>query len=609
MWAEYTKSVAKSDPVAVMLATLKRYYPEDELVTMLVAAKESNTIDMLFAQLYAEWITAEKTLDEAFTTFGLHEVTEHDLKHGAFTRWLSYADEYFKAHDDNNKSIVESDVAAEVLSTLQKNLVDKVLVNLLAAAKKTDRVDSIFSKLYAEWVNRYTPLDISGALGLQTASSEEFRDRWISYVDEYFNAQDIAGKSVPEYLPENMVRALTIYYPKDKMLSMLANAKRTDEADRIFSRLYTKWMTEGKTPLDVFMAFGLHEAKTVDAKHASFARWLDFIDTQNKDQGNAGLIMLTAVAGHVSYSDLIQLLGKAKTEAAQIARNMLPRFWSKNGPNEAFKEAALKGDGELLSSAGFLAWIKFMSSHNKANPSQKASVFETMERFFGEKQLTTVLIAASKNSVSTELSKELLPKQLEHWLERKTSAFAGEDYTPETVFTKLQLDKDKNVIMNPLFRLWVNYAGDDRGRVPILPVLLEYYETDVLARMILEAKKIEDGALAEHVKFSLFNYWLDRATSTGKDHRLFAFDALRIGENGLPSDLLSVYKEFSAFSAKTMNLRMDAAGTPSVKAAQMVHQVREKKTEAAKAKEAVPMKSTETWWGCPEWISGLFSET
>ena len=105
--------------MASMLATLRRYCPEDELVT----TKKCDTIVNIFAQLYAEWIAAEKTLDDAFTTFGLHEVTEYELKHGAFARWLSYADEYFKAQDNNNEGIAESDVAAGILSTLQKNFV------------------------------------------------------------------------------------------------------------------------------------------------------------------------------------------------------------------------------------------------------------------------------------------------------------------------------------------------------------------------------------------------------------------------------------------------------------------------------------------------------
>uniref|UniRef100_A0AAV1UT18 Uncharacterized protein n=1 Tax=Peronospora matthiolae TaxID=2874970 RepID=A0AAV1UT18_9STRA len=385
-----------------------------------------------------------------------------------------------------------------------------------------------------------------------------------------FNVWAAYTKLVVKDDPEKaMLAMLRKYHTEEELVRKLAAAKEGDATNAIFSRLYAEWMAEGKTPLDVFMAFGLHEAKTVDAKYTSFARWLDFIDTQNKDQGNAGLIMLTAVAGHVSYSDLIQLLGKAKTEAAQIARNMLPRFWSKNGPNEAFKEAALKGDGELLSSAGFLAWIKFMSSHNKANPSQKASVFETMERFFGEEQLTTVLITASKNSVSTELSKELLSKQIAQWKKKASELPDLKDtgYTAKAILKKLQLDGDKNVVTNPLFSLWRQYSIETAQGSSMIEALLHNYKSDVLAKMILEAKTIEGSELtAKRVEAQLFAHLSMVAKTYSVDPDTVARSAFKLGpktEDDEPKGpLKGMYDDFMVFAKTSMNLKVDAAVTP-----------------------------------------------
>ena len=192
--------------------------------------------------------------------------------------------------------------------------------------------------------------------------------------------------SVIQHEPEKaMLTTLRKYYKEDELLRKLVKVKGGDVADRIFSMLYTEWVAAKKSSLDVFVAFGLHEARTVDAKHASFARWLAFINMQSENQGESGLIMLTAVTGHLSYSDLMQLLGEGKTEAAQIMRNMLSHYWKKKDLNGAFEVASFKGDGELMASAGFQAWLKFMSGHNKANPNQKASVFETMNASLARK--------------------------------------------------------------------------------------------------------------------------------------------------------------------------------------------------------------------------------
>uniref|UniRef100_A0AAV1UWN3 Uncharacterized protein n=1 Tax=Peronospora matthiolae TaxID=2874970 RepID=A0AAV1UWN3_9STRA len=603
LWVAYTKMVVEMEPdhMAAVLTTLKKYYSEDELVAMLVKAEKTELREKIFAQLHTEWLAQEEPLRDVFTTFGLHKVNGNDLKHGLFARWLKYADEYLKAQGNKHESIARVDPAVTILSALRGCLRQDALVRMLAAAEKTDTTDGIFSVLYSEWLKRdVSPLGVVGIFGLHKTKGNDLEPgllaRWASYVDKYF---DIEGEAkYKSYNIKEMVSALLMYYPTDKLVNMLGTAKRTEEADSIFSALYGKWAADEKASLDVYMSFGLHKTQSIESQRAWFARWLSYIEAQSKEQGNSGLIMLPAVTGHISYSDLTQLLKEGKTEAAQVLKGILPFFWKGKDPGDVFKVASLKEDGELLASAEFQTWLKVIDKHNKVNPKQATSVVETMDYFFGEEKLTTILIAASKQPESANLARDLMAKQLEQWLGKARKSFADDRYTPASVFAKLQLDKDENLLTNPLFSLWVKYADDERRRVSLMSVLLTYYSDDALAKMIFEAKKIKGGELAaKRLEAELFKHWMITSIQNGEDHRLFVLNALKIDENGLPSDLLSIYKDFAAFSEKTMNLRKDASGTTSIEVAQKLKDSIEmnKKLKAAKTEEEMSMKTKKSW--------------
>ena len=359
---------------------------------------------------------------------------------------------------------------------------------------------------------------------------------------------------------------------EDKLIDKLVEVEKTAASDIIFSKLYEEWLSSSKSPEDVLMILGVNRAKSDDLEYAAFARWLTYLDRYSKVHRQSERGTMKMLTKRLGTHSLPRLLEKSETKTAKTMMARLPHLWvaEHKTPDEMFEELLLVwGDDNLLDSVEFKTWSKFINLFNEANPEQATSVIKVMIEKFGDEKAAKILIASSEVSGTEQVARELLAMQISIWHDdNKPSQF---------VFEMLQLEKNKNVITNPRFSLWVKYVDADTQRKSVIAVLRLSYEDYELAKMVVEAKKIKGAAvLAERVKLNLFGEWVRVVPRWHRRKKVRK--ALRLDkptESVMGYYFRGIYRDFLAHVSKLASNGKDKSGIPSMEVDNIAKRIKE----------------------------------
>lgn len=155
---------------------------------------------------------------------------------------------------------------------------------------------------------------------------------------------------------------------------------------------------------------------------------------------------------------------------------------------------------------GISTWLKYFDIYARQYPFDPTTVLNFFTLRFGEEGVTEMLVEGSKKDLSS-LAKRLLTEQTQSWL------ITGK--RPISILGLWQLNrvKDENLLEKKLFLPWVLYTRKiqvlDHDRMQTVPILLHFYEYDILISMVREAyKNPATRSVAEEFLLDFQRFWL-----------------------------------------------------------------------------------------------------
>ncbi|KAE9303546.1 hypothetical protein PF008_g22199 [Phytophthora fragariae] len=186
-------------------------------------------------------------------------------------------------------------------------------------------------------------------------------------------------------------------------------------------------------------------------------------------------------------------------------------------------------------------WVKYTDDFNKAYPDTEITLLSVLSKRFKEETVVQMLIAAKKVPSTENLAVKIQAEQAKLWLSKGK--------TPAEVLALLHLGKQENSLFsNPLFTAWIEYTDEYNKiyfgtRNTAIPALKAYYNDDVLAKMILAAKKNPStSSLSKRMYDELVRSW-----STNKLAPQLVFSVLNLHKTGdrvLEQPLFSVWLRY-----------------------------------------------------------------
>ncbi|KAG7384314.1 hypothetical protein PHYPSEUDO_002779 [Phytophthora pseudosyringae] len=243
---------------------------------------------------------------------------------------------------------------------------------------------------------------------------------------------------------------------------------------------------------------------------------MKFFNSKPEHMKNRVTLIATLTA-HYQDQGVLRIIEAAKnvpsmaTAAKRVEAEQI-QLWLKNyrTPDSLLTLLSLdKAGDQLLASPRFQTWSKFTKYYNKENPDEAETVVARLANRLGDEALTPVLVAARKVPKTKDIAAELQAEQFKRWL--------STNQLPENIFKLLQLDKaGDDLLANPQLNNWFTYTKDFNlnlknvdDQASTIAVLRDNFDDDVLARMILAAKKAPSTqSMAQRVEDDLFRGWI-----------------------------------------------------------------------------------------------------
>lgn len=179
-WVSYVKKMDTENPYTSMLSTLKLRYSDENLASMLVAAKKTGSTRLIAENVetaqFKMWRSDGKTADDLFTLLRLDKEGEALFKSTMFNTWASYA----KLLDKENPEKL-------MVSAMKTHYSDGNLASIIAAARENSRTEAVASRLQQElWLSQdKTSKDIFKLLKLDKDGQRFIENpqlgTWVSY--------------------------------------------------------------------------------------------------------------------------------------------------------------------------------------------------------------------------------------------------------------------------------------------------------------------------------------------------------------------------------------------------------------------------------------------
>ncbi|OWZ07686.1 RxLR effector protein [Phytophthora megakarya] len=535
VWAAYTNAIAKGNPEAMMVRTLKTRYSDDVLSEMVIAAKKVPNTNSVATKLQEgqvqAWLQQMKWPDDVFQLLKLNKAGDDVLTSPEFAIWTNYMTAFNSKLKDKKKQ-------STLFGTLTAHYNDQALVKIINKAETVPDTAKIAQRLELQQVETWlkkgkTPNDLYTLLWLDHAGDELMKnprfETWLKFTN-YYNINN------PEEAKLAIVRLLE-HVEEDKIASMLVAARKTPlsrTADKQLEKLQAEqfqlWLhglkikdpkpefVGGKDPFEgntnpdsVFKWLELDKAGDDLLTNPQFTYWLQYVHDFNRQPVNIEEGIASSINIIRKYFDDDLVLAKMIHAATKdpktqkLAQRMeldLLKGWmiNPNSPDAVFLRLKLDEAGEnVFQSPFWKMYTEFLERYNKANPkTTQFTMVSAFRRISGDEELAKLLMAAEKVPSTKELATKLQAKQMEAWFTA--------DLGPGKVFTALNLDDTlDDALANPLLKTYITYLDEFNVKFPDNKVsIIDTFRTNFgdksVAKMLVSTDKLDTKFQADQIR-------------------------------------------------------------------------------------------------------------
>ncbi|KAL4114314.1 hypothetical protein PRIC2_014637 [Phytophthora ramorum] len=241
----------------------------------------------------------------------------------------------------------------------------------------------------------------------------------------------------------------------------------------------------------------------------------------------------------------VSMAEKAKTllSSSTISTEKLQKWLSsgKNADTVFSRMKLTKAGDDLLSNPQFSVWIKYVDDLSAKYPAKATSAITTLTTQYGDDALYKLLESAKKLPRTENLATRLQTEQMQHW------ATVGK--SPDDVFRLFGLRRAGNSILtNPKFISWTTYVDDVNAlnptkAKPMISTLRNYYDDDILFKMLDAAKKSDETkSIATKLEAQQLQGWLKSGNTP--DSAFVHMGLGDVGDNVLASPLFSTWVKY-----------------------------------------------------------------
>ncbi|KAG7376130.1 hypothetical protein PHYPSEUDO_014401 [Phytophthora pseudosyringae] len=315
--------------------------------------------------------------------------------------------------------------------------------------------------------------------------------------------------------PEKNVRLFTTlkrFNDDEGMTKIIEAGMKTPSTRDLAQKLQTEqiqpWTSDKLVLYEVFALLKIQEGRGNILASPLLNTSTRYLDTYNKRKPDRKPSLFRTLREIYKESGTVRVIDEAlkdpntvnlgrKLEAAQS------EAWLNMGetPDYVFRILRFDIQDDLFSAPQFNSWVKYSDDFQSKYP--KTTMISRLRNYFGDFSLANK-IQAAKNSLGTESAstKDLFKL----WADK---------YTPEKMFTRLRLHKEKDKLLeSPLFSFWTRYVDDYSkvragSQMTVVSALTYNFNDDILLRVLDKAKNVpRTEKLVTKLLTDLLQHWL-----------------------------------------------------------------------------------------------------
>nr|7XVK_B Chain B, RxLR effector protein PSR2 [Phytophthora sojae] len=334
-WMKYINYYNKENPdeKTTVLAKLMTHFDDEELTPILVVARKVPSTESTAAKLQAEqfknWLSADKSPEEAFTLLQLDKAGDDLLTNPQLTNWLKYTENF-----NLNKEINEQVTAIQVFRAQYVD--DSRIANMVIAAEKVPNTQAIAKRVEDELFKGWTvvlnkPDDVFINLKLETVGENVFESPLWSFYTKFLEKYNTANPGKEQ----TMISGLARGYNDVTLTNMLLKAKEAPStktlATKLEDELVQYWLADKKLPDKLFGYLELKESVDGILTNPVFNVWLKYLNAFNDKAPVKKALMidtLKSAFGDVAVSNML-FAAKKDPGTAKVAATLQTALLSK----------------------------------------------------------------------------------------------------------------------------------------------------------------------------------------------------------------------------------------------------------------------------------------
>ncbi|ETL86276.1 hypothetical protein L917_14285 [Phytophthora nicotianae] len=376
-----------------------------------------------------------------------------------------------------------------------------------------------------------------------------------SKLTEWIHYMKLFNKANPKK-QTSLIKTLTAHYGDEALVKMIDAAKQVPSTATFAKRLQTEqrqlWLTQGKSPDDVFALLKLNKAGDKIFTHPEVVTWANYVGDFNKANPDNPVSLFSTLATRFNDETLVPMLIAAKknpsTEKIAVqVQAVQTKLWLKDEkrPEYVFNLLRLNREGrDIFKSPLFTAWVQYTDDFRKIYYGTDFTTIATLTKYYGDENLTRMILEALNSPSTANIAKRLEIEQLRNWYVQK--------FTPKDVFNALNLySEGVKSFESPLYTVWTKYAtylsaAEPEHKVSILTNLLKVYSESNLVKVLRAGNKNpKTKEMTTKLEDELVDVWLEADRSWRDIYSLLRLD--RIVDDNDPSRQL-YHKFFKAYA-------------------------------------------------------------
>ncbi|KAK1943979.1 hypothetical protein P3T76_005375 [Phytophthora citrophthora] len=428
-WAKYVDDLnSKKEGAVSMIPTLRKFYSDADLFTMVEAAKSVDDLKSMGLKLENSfvqfWINDKQTPVKVLAELQL-EATTKTLESPLFSLLAKYTDVYNVKFPQTKTTMIE---------TFTKTFGDEKVAKMLAAVKANDwKAKKIATELEAAqlqmWMRSWKSVDdVYNLLDLPTRQlvndlhTNPLFNTWITYM-RTFSAKN------PDKMPQ-LLSTMAMQFTDRPMMQILQAVEKFPSMGSIAASLQLRKaeniFTTGISP---FRAFRLTSLDTVGDSVLSsplFTKWMSYVDDFNRKNPTKEVSWFLPLRANYEVNKVIETARKnPKTlKIADMVESEQMKEWltMQKPPKYVFHFLNLDQAGDkTFSSPDFKLWVKYLDDFNQKYPAEKTSMIESIRANYKDILLMPILHEAAKIPKTEKLAKNLQNALTDKWVDEKVT--------------------------------------------------------------------------------------------------------------------------------------------------------------------------------------------